>query len=893
MGNLKFNGKSTEDLGLVIQTPPSYTFPEKDISSVHIPGRNGDLYINTNSYKNVERTYSIAKGFRKGTKLYTNSQEILAWLTSSNGNYARLEDTYDDEVYRLAVFNASGSFVNYFDKATSIDITFQCKPQRFLKSGEKPVIYESSIAEIENPSHYYSLPEITLINVPSEVSDILMMTVEDNNGKSISNITLSHISDSDTTVKIDSENQTVVNGSGNNISEKLGLNGANFPELREGKTVIKLNKYQSEDTGIIESYNTLIGKNNIVGESLYKPIDKIATEKEKKVLIKPWSQMVSNAQKAYYAEAYQSYVQSFAEEFTFASVNDVLDAIGQSTIKFSGHLTDFGIDSDTYDFVTITETDGKYTATAKKAGYFKTNQSDWKILKYFGANAQLFSNVPNTQVIEIKWYPAIDIDEGNKHQIDINYTNAGMPSWIQAVVISNSDAPYNPIRVEFKPNAAGYFYLPKSSIFGKAAWQQVSSGSYPTFDSMEWRSDKEAFVSTDGLFKKTDKTYTYSYLATLEQYKPASKDENIYFSVSADGTLSTLIIYAEYDGWYKFVEDGDKYDAIVWQKRTIGQQISSSAKGTKSFEVFYIGEDPDRVGKPNVSYAKEENWPDWISPYPLHADDDVSGHTYSKYEEIELNAPSGMLFKVYNGDKFYRYYPPEPGEQYVEFEEPEYIESKDIYIITDLVMTVKDTYYVCIIDQQPVPYPPYDRCYVTYDEDGLPVESDTPPDWLIVEIQDDPIEQEDQREMYYKAGAAGYFKWDTNSSWVYKNQNDALLNSKIQDDTVFYYMEHLPQYANTDYQLYDLIKLEPFPRESETPDNPNKVEITVRVSDDPEVSNDGYYRANANTDWKYYKEGDVIVTSKVGETNQIWHLEPSEDTLDNMQIIIIPRWWML
>ena len=50
MGNFKFNGTSSEDLGLVIQTPPTYSFPERELETVHVPGRNGDLIIDKNNF---------------------------------------------------------------------------------------------------------------------------------------------------------------------------------------------------------------------------------------------------------------------------------------------------------------------------------------------------------------------------------------------------------------------------------------------------------------------------------------------------------------------------------------------------------------------------------------------------------------------------------------------------------------------------------------------------------------------------------------------------------------------------------------------------------------------------------------------------------------------------
>ena len=53
MGVVTFNGKSTEELGLIVQFIPSYTFPEREYQTVNIPGRNGDLVLDKGSFRNT------------------------------------------------------------------------------------------------------------------------------------------------------------------------------------------------------------------------------------------------------------------------------------------------------------------------------------------------------------------------------------------------------------------------------------------------------------------------------------------------------------------------------------------------------------------------------------------------------------------------------------------------------------------------------------------------------------------------------------------------------------------------------------------------------------------------------------------------------------------------
>lgn len=170
MGIIKFNGISSEDLGIIIQFIPSYEFPEKEYQTVSIPGRNGNLVIDNGSFKNVERTYSIAKVFKKGEKFIPSTSAIVSWLYSANG-YARLEDSYEPDFYRMAIYKNDGSLSNYYDVATALEITFECKPERWLISGEKFILVNND-DKIQNPTSFDSSPVITLTTIANEDTTI-------------------------------------------------------------------------------------------------------------------------------------------------------------------------------------------------------------------------------------------------------------------------------------------------------------------------------------------------------------------------------------------------------------------------------------------------------------------------------------------------------------------------------------------------------------------------------------------------------------------------------------------------------------------------------------------------------------------------------------------------
>lgn len=143
MGIVTYNGISSDSLGLVIEAYPKKTFPQRDVDFIHIPGRSGDLVMDNKSYQNVSLEYDIAFVLRDLQRLPNNQDtsysdgvsRIGYWLHSANG-YARLEDTYDPEVYRMAAYSESVDLENILMKAGRATINFNAKPQRWLKSGE-------------------------------------------------------------------------------------------------------------------------------------------------------------------------------------------------------------------------------------------------------------------------------------------------------------------------------------------------------------------------------------------------------------------------------------------------------------------------------------------------------------------------------------------------------------------------------------------------------------------------------------------------------------------------------------------------------------------------------------------------------------------------------------
>lgn len=214
-----FNGVSSLDKGIHVEHPPGYTLPEKDYNIVHVPGRNGDIVIDTKSYKNVTRSYEIAMGDPK-MDFQTISDVISEWLCSVSG-YARLEDSYEPDYYRMAMYMETADIENVLFHAGKVTINFECKPQRYLKLGERPFTL-TGLSVLRNPTPFEALPLITVRGTTSGTITIGNYTITINNGSS--------------SLVIDSELQDVYSGSTNRNGDVTMNNG--FPRLVKGDNKI-------------------------------------------------------------------------------------------------------------------------------------------------------------------------------------------------------------------------------------------------------------------------------------------------------------------------------------------------------------------------------------------------------------------------------------------------------------------------------------------------------------------------------------------------------------------------------------------------------------------------------------------------------------------------------
>lgn len=155
-GFFHYDGKCSRDLGLFLSGFGIQDAPERDVSTIDIPGRNGSLLIDNGRYKNVTVTYPAF--LRKG--LPEKTDELKRWLLRSSA-YKRLEDSYQREFFRMARFSGSLEFASCGRHVSECRLTFDCKPQRFLKSGETAIESNGPIT-LYNPTGFPALPYIRI-----------------------------------------------------------------------------------------------------------------------------------------------------------------------------------------------------------------------------------------------------------------------------------------------------------------------------------------------------------------------------------------------------------------------------------------------------------------------------------------------------------------------------------------------------------------------------------------------------------------------------------------------------------------------------------------------------------------------------------------------------------
>lgn len=154
---LTFDGEISTDYGVYISGEGTFNAPLRDVEMITIPGRNGAYALDNGRFENIEVTYPAGLF---GVDEADFAEKISAFrnFLCSRVGYVRLEDDYNPDEYRLAIYKSGLEVDPELLKAGRFDLVFECKPQRFLKSGESEITLSAGSNTVTNPTLFNSRP---------------------------------------------------------------------------------------------------------------------------------------------------------------------------------------------------------------------------------------------------------------------------------------------------------------------------------------------------------------------------------------------------------------------------------------------------------------------------------------------------------------------------------------------------------------------------------------------------------------------------------------------------------------------------------------------------------------------------------------------------------------
>lgn len=237
----RFNSKN---YGVYITGEGVYNVPMRDVELITIPGRNGALIKDNGRYENIQVTYHCGMFGDDQTDFASNLASFRQRLAQyTYGSYLAkgvvtfyLYDDYNPDEFRLATYLGGLEVESAsLGQAGQFDITFECKPQRFLKSGDT---YKELSASpwVQNPTAWASAPRIRF-QMTGTSGTIELSNSSFGSTPFVQTITITNAPQNEY-IYIDCEIGEAFTGSDDNpvsVNQYVSL-GANLPILERGIT---------------------------------------------------------------------------------------------------------------------------------------------------------------------------------------------------------------------------------------------------------------------------------------------------------------------------------------------------------------------------------------------------------------------------------------------------------------------------------------------------------------------------------------------------------------------------------------------------------------------------------------------------------------------------------
>lgn len=155
--SLQFDNIDSLDNGIYITGESVYDSPERDVEAIEIAGRSGDYLLDKGRWKNIEVTYHCGC-FGDDQNDFANKIRNFRNQLASKRGYKRIVDSYNPAEYRMGTFTNSVEVdAVSMKRAGEFDVVFNCKPQRYLTSGETELTMSRN-QTLTNPTMFDASP---------------------------------------------------------------------------------------------------------------------------------------------------------------------------------------------------------------------------------------------------------------------------------------------------------------------------------------------------------------------------------------------------------------------------------------------------------------------------------------------------------------------------------------------------------------------------------------------------------------------------------------------------------------------------------------------------------------------------------------------------------------
>lgn len=251
--SLTFDGVDSLEHGVYITGSAAYNAPEREIEMIPIPGRNGSLAIDNGRFENIIVTYP-AGIFADNQVEFAEKMRDFRNILVSRYSYVRITDTYNPDEFRVGLYRAGLEVEpTRYNSAAEFEIVFECKPQRFLTSGDEVlnIQYEADYLTDHNlePIETHSGDKIetgyrdATFSNPTQFESKPMIIVPSNGGINLNGSIISIEGVGPFPIYIDTEMGAIYTeddeGNKSNASNRVSFENYKFPTILPGENTLE------------------------------------------------------------------------------------------------------------------------------------------------------------------------------------------------------------------------------------------------------------------------------------------------------------------------------------------------------------------------------------------------------------------------------------------------------------------------------------------------------------------------------------------------------------------------------------------------------------------------------------------------------------------------------